>query len=442
MGIKNLNILINNYSSSTKPPKTFHYMVIDGNNLIISYLSSAMSVMSDNIDIAEQTSFILKCCYSMIVEELDKFVKRYKINEIWIVFDPNRKITYNIDPNTFDVIDKDMFNNTEPFVLNAKDDEHIKREKSRNSTVKQFDDDNKRELYGYRNINMLHKLLRTIQKALVGLSRFVLNVNTLDEEKDYLNELYYPKEDYKLYIAKSENNEADFVIKNLCEDFSILHDDYNILVVSKDTDYKVLLCDLRNVWISDLRVYSNQIVNPYNTWRKFFEPLVDISDDEMFDYVIRLAPLFGNDYTSGCGSIISITDKDKNNDKMNLPILLLFDPSIHCKINKRTNLGKFLLSYNYSLTLDENVKNFNKSLYTYYIQSVLLYTNYKFFREFKISTKKFCFQDSLNFIFTNILVKTLHTIPSSPTYELFCNKFYSSKEKTCDDMDLSSEYFL
>ena len=444
MGIKNLNILMNNYSSKIKPPKDFHYMVIDGNNLIISYLSSAMSVMASDINIAEQTNFILKYCYTMIIEEMDKFVKRYNIKEIWIVFDPNKRIKYNIDPKIFNIIDKDVFNNEEPFILNAKDDEHIKREKSRNNSVKQIDDDNKRELYGYRNINILHKLLRTIQKALVGLSRFILNVNILDEDKDYLNKSITPKEEYKLYIAKSENNEADFIIKNLCEDFSILHNNENILVVSKDTDYKVLLCNLENVWVSDLRVYnSNSIINPHNVWKKFFEPLKNINEDDIFENVIRLAPLFGNDYTASCGSIITISDKDKNNDDMNLPILMLFDPSIHYSINTRTNLGKFLSSYDYSLSLDENVKHFNKNFYNYYIQSVLLYSNYKFFREFKISTKKFTFQESLEFIYSNILVKNLHVIPSSPTCEDFCNKFYSSNitDKSDNELDLSSDYF-
>lgn len=440
MGVKNLNILFSNYNNHNAIPKEFNYVVIDGNNMIISFLSSSVKDIPEDYDITKQTHYILKQCYIMIVTELNKFVEKYNVKEIWFVLDPNKKICYNIDAEFFDLIDEEIFKenikeDSTKFKLTAKDEEHEKRNKQKNSSVIEFDDDDRREIYGYKNITLLHKLLRTIQKSLINLSRFSLKANSDDEEPDYLNKLIKLKDTVSFYVAQSYNNEADFVIKNLCEDFYNLHKDKNVLVISKDTDYKILLSDLPTVYISDLRVRSSDtIVNPLSMWLKFFEPL-GLTEDEIYYYVIRLAPLFGNDYTTGTAPIININKDVKN---MNLCVLKLFSPNINAKIPKISSFGKFINKYDYTKSLEENIKNYNTKFYNHYIRSVLLYTNYRYFRDFWIMTNKNNFDNNLKFIYENILLKNLKTINSVKDVNDFVNKFYNIDKQEVEDME---DYF-
>ena len=439
MGVKNLNVLLNLYKNDQSIiPKTMYLAVIDGNNMLITFLQSAIKNLNYGIDIIKQTENIMCMVYERVIKELDKFVRLYGLKEIWIVFDPRHKLEYNIDVDLFNLLDIEYFKNkynADKFVLTSKDTEHVKRQKSRQYSEKTFDDALEKELYGYQNQRIANKLIKILQKTLVNASRFTNGCNWLDEDYDYLTNKYKPKEEYKLYIVQGEHTEADLIIKNLIEMFNTLYSNENFMVISKDTDYKILFSNLANVWCSELNCNRADIINPYLTWMNFFKPLTDkqpISPNELYNMVIRLAPLIGNDYTAGYSSIITL----RNEYNMNLPILKLFDKSINAPVNVRTNLGKFLLRYHYNNTLDENVKMYSNELYSVYIESVVIYTNWLMFSDdFAINTKHIDFNENLKLVYNIVLAPEFNESMKAKDENEFVKLFYAVHDDENEEMD-------
>ena len=439
MGVKNLNILLNLYKNEqTDVPTTMYLAVIDGNNMLITFLQSAIKNLSYGIDIVKQTENIICMVYERVIKELDKFVRIYNLKEVWVVFDPRKKLEYNIDADLFNLIDIEYFKNkynSDKFVLSSKDTEHIKRQKSRQYSEKTFNNPLEKELYGYQNQRIANKLVKMLQKTLVNASRFTNGCNWLDEDYDYLTNKYKMKEDYKLYIVQGEHTEADLIIKNLIEMFNVLHPNDNFLVISKDTDYKILFSNLANVWCSELNCNRSDIISPYLTWSNFFKPLTDkhpISPTELYNMVIRLAPLIGNDYTAGYSSIITL----RNDSNMNLPILKLFDKDINAPINCRTNLGKFLLRYHYGNTLDENIKMYDSELYSVYIESVVIYTNWLMFgNDFAVNTKHINFDENLKLIYNIVLLPEFSESMKAKDENDFVNLFYAVHNDDNKELD-------
>ena len=435
MGVKNLNILINLFKNNYKDvPREMYSAVVDGNNMLITFLQSAVSNLSFGMNIVEQTNYIISTVYERVIKEFDKFVKTFHLHEIWLVFDPRKKFEYNIDRKLFNLIDYDYFDNKykgETFTLSSKDNEHNKRERGRMYSEKTFDNDNDKELYGYRNQRIANKLVKIIQKLLIDVSRFTNGCDYLNEEHNILTSKYKMTEKYKLYIVQGEHTEADLIIKNLVEMFNTLHSNYNFLVVSKDTDYKILFANRPNVWCSDLNCNRLNVVSPYIMWCNFFKPLTDYKDIDIYKAVIRLAPLIGNDYTAGCSSIITI----RNDKEINLPILRLFNKNIITSINMRTNLGKFLSKFNYDKTLDENVKVYDKSLYDAYIESVVIYENWLMFgNDYYVNTKQMDLDENLKLVY-NIILKNEFNNLSAKDENDFINMFHEINNKSINEFD-------
>lgn len=479
MGIKNLKYLFKNIKCQ-QTPSTFQTMVVDGNNLIVTFLCSAKSkvekeyTLNDwqgfSIDIVKQTKFILIEAYKMILNELRRFVNRYSIEEIWITFDPTKNMTYDIEVDKFNLIDPSYFNTLEKhnnvISLNLKEEEHKKREQSRstsrdklNSTLSSINDNEYykelgdielikaivKQSYGYNDSTLLHKLSRMLQKALISKSRFTLDMNYKDEREDFLNLNVNIDVNCKLYTARAKD-EADLVIKNICNDIDIINNgNVNILVMSKDTDYKVLFADTPSIYITDLHCeYFIPLFHPYSAWRE----VLPSSITNVYDYVIRLAPIFGNDYTTGHG-LITLTD---NNDGVQLiNALLKFESK---ELNKRTTLYKFLSAFSETeeiispVELDNRIKTFmDKNYYTRYLQSVVIYTNFTYFHKFEISTKKFDFDTNLDFVYNNILLPTFENIyefdTTSNIKELLqsVNKLDDFKKSFYSENTISDEYF-
>lgn len=479
MGIKNLKYLFKNVKCY-QLPTSFQTLVVDGNNLIVTFLCSAKSKVekeypiSDwqgfSIDIVKQTKFILIEAYKMILNELKRFVNRYNIEEIWITFDPTKNMTYDIQLDKFNLVDPTYFNNLEHhenvISLNLKEEEHKKREQSRttsrdklHSTLSSIDDSEYykelgdielikaivKQSYGFNDSTLLHKLSRMLQKALISKSRFTLGMNYKDEREDFLNLNANIDVNARIYTARAKD-EADLVIKNICNDIDIINNGkVNILVMSKDTDYKVLFADTPSIYITDLHCECFvPLFHPYSAWRE----ILPSSITNVYDYVIRLAPIFGNDYTTGHG-IITLSD---NNDGVQLiNALLNFDNK---DLNKRTTLYKFLSAFTKTdgiITineLDNRIKLYmDKNYYTRYLQSVVIYTNFTYFHKFEISTKKFDFDVNLDFVYNNILLPAFDSIyefsTTSNLRELLSsvNKLEDFKKSFYSEITISDEYF-
>ena len=481
MGIKNLKYLFKNIKCENIPSE-FHTMVVDGNNLIVTFLYSAKSKIEKeyplndwqgfSIDIVKQTRCILLEAYRMIITELNRFVKRYKLNEIWITFDPTKNMRYNISLDKFNLIDSSYFETLEHddknvISLNMKEDEHKKREQSRNTSKDKIHttltsiegSEYYREMgdielvktlykqsYGYNDMTLLHKLSRMLQKALISKSRFTLGVNFKDEREDFINLHTNVDIGCKLFVARAKD-EADLVIKNICNDIDIINGGKaNILVMSKDTDYKVLFADSPSVYITDLHCeYYIPLFHPYTAWREILPK--EITGD-VYDYVIRLAPIFGNDYTTGHGII---TLSDTNDGSEQLLSLLTFSNK---GLNKRSTLYKFVTAFSESngiitpTELDSRVKTFmDTNYYTKYLQSIVIYKNFNYFCNFDISTKKFDFDANLDFVYNNILSPVFEELyefeTNSNAKELVSvsKKLVDFKKSFYTENKLSDEYF-
>lgn len=479
MGIKNLKYLFKNIKCQ-HTPSAFHTMVVDGNNLIVTFLCSAKSTLDKeyrlnewqgfSIDIVKQTKLILLEAYKMILNELRKFVNRYELKEIWITFDPTKNMTYDIALDKFNLIDSAYFKTLEQkdniVSLNLKEEEHKKREQSRNMSkekmntnitsietsefYKLFDDMELvktiyKQSYGYNDTTLLHKLSRMLQKALISKSRFSLGLNFKDEREDYLNLNTNIDINCKLYIARAKD-EADLVIKNICNDIDVINSGkINILVMSKDTDYKVLFADTPSVYITDLHCeYFIPLFHPYSAWREILPPGIT----NVYDYVIRLAPIFGNDYTTGHGLI---TLSETNNGISYINSLLTVSNK---DVSKRSNLYKFLLPFKENegvitvKQLDEMIKaNTDENYYTKYLQSVVIYTNYTYFHKFEITTKKFDFDANLDFVYKNILLPVFNKLYTFTTNSSVKDLISSSEELSdfkksfYTDNNIDDEYF-
>ena len=482
MGIKNLKYLFKTIKC-TDVPKAFHTMVVDGNNLIVTFLFSAKSKIEKDytlndwqgfsIDIVKQTRLILLETYKMIINELNKFVKRYALNDIWIVFDPTKNMRYNIMLDKFNLVDRSYFDTLEHdeknvISLNLKEEEHKKREQSRNTSkdkihttitrisnseyFKSFGDiDLTTEIYkqsfGYNDMTLLHKLSRMIQKALISKSRFSLGVNFNDESEDYINANITDNLSCKLYTVRAKD-EADLVIKNICNDIDIITGGNNkILVMSKDTDYKVLFSDSPNIYITDLRCDPQQIFHPYSAWREVLPAQLVETHHNIYDYTIRLAPIFGNDYTIGHG-IINLSETTNGIEQLNAMLT-----SKLTGISKRSTLYKFINSFVRSdviLTIEEidnHIKSFMEQTYYHrYLQSVVIYKNFTYFSNYEISTKKFNFDANLDFVYNNILqpaFENIYEFESTSAKELIANatKLKDFKESFYTKQSIDNAYF-
>lgn len=496
MGVKNLNKLFAAYNLRQQYPKTFEYVIIDGNNMIFSFIASCVSNMKDNLSISEQIRYIIENTFKDLLSEINKFVNAYHTKEVWFILDPHKKITYKIDEKIFNLIDAEYYkkNIIEPYrikqeneketsssiLLHIKDDEQINRIESQKSAANRVYDKNidktndekdqqlKKQALYFKSGDGISKLTKTLQKCIIQYSRYSLGLIDGSEQDDFINDICKSvKINANLYAVRSKNNEADFIIKNLAHDLNILNSSYNILVISKDGDYNILLSNIPNVWIhKDLRCYR-KIFNPYSFWIEFFKPILDIVTSstytfDVYKFVYRLSPLFGNDYTRDKKidlSFINLGTISKDNNLLYLFITI--NEKEYKELRANTNLNKFLRwRYNkYDRERNENefisfsdfdqlLKDYREDFYIKYLQSIVLYENYIYFREFKITTKNMNLENDIKFIYKHILLEEftdgiLIDRNNKMTEEIFRKDFleYDSKNSAAENEERITNEF-
>lgn len=426
MGVKYLNSLMNKHrNSSAQNPSKYGALVIDGNNLVMTYLAAAAEThmpRGGNMSIAEQLEYILSDTYGRIINEFDRYVHTFGVKEIWMVFDPKWHATYPIDIDVFDLPDYDYFNDlavkngSHQFNLMCKDNEHKKRIGQKQSRRKTFADQKEKALFGLRDPLIYNNLTRTIQRLVRSIANSTNGGEFTEADENYLTKLYPMKEQYTLYYVQGTHTEADLIIKYVAETITSVSDDY-VLVASKDTDYKILFCDNPSVYCTDINCKPASIMSPYITWRNIFSSIGLGHEDHLYEYIIRLAPLIGNDYTSGCATILNPT--------YDTEILKIFCPSLGINLHPNTNLYKFAAAYNYELSLDENIKNYDPRLYSAYIESVCVYKNWdKFSSDFEISKTRVPLDVCIKQFFDKFIVKEFGEAAGAKTADEFLDQFY------------------
>ena len=76
-------------------------------------------------------------------------------------------------------------------------------------------------------------------------------------------------------------SETDFVIRSLA--FTRADEDNEVLVLSVDTDYLVLLSDVEHAYLKKIQLTEKKILYPYEIWRE------TLGVELTFEQIVKLA---------------------------------------------------------------------------------------------------------------------------------------------------------
>lgn len=296
MGIHNLNYLFVDsldYSKQIKENNKIKTVIVDGSNLVITYLSAVVSGLVYN----EPEQQLLQR-YKQIIEEttysisnvLKTYQHIYKDAELIVIFDSTSNPDYRIRQGK------------EFKIIKAKELESKTRAARRNNDSK----------------------LKSI------IERMKLDGKTDEEIECYLQWTYLNRPDNYFKLVKDVTNylvhttdfpvtflsgvsETDFVIRSLA--FTRADEDNEVLVLSVDTDYLVLLSDVEHAYLKKIQLTEKKIMYPYEIWKETLG--VELS----FERIVKLAIIFGCDYNEHSGLII-LDAKDVNKNINNTNALL------------------------------------------------------------------------------------------------------------------------
>jgi hypothetical protein len=108
-------------------------------------------------------------------------------------------------------------------------------------------------------------------------------------------------------------SETDFVIRSLA--LARADEDNEVLVLSVDTDYLVLLSDVEHAYLKKIQTNERRVLYPYEIWREA------LGEELAFEQIVKLAIVFGCDYNEHSG-LITLDTKDVNKNKNNVTALL------------------------------------------------------------------------------------------------------------------------
>jgi len=405
MGVHNFNKLKNKFEPTTK--KQFDYIVIDGSNLLITFLSTSINellekygkniVDTPSVDILHQCVFVIKNTTNVVIRHVESLVKKYQAKEAYIVMDPIETPIYIINNDdeyvkkifSDDIVNEDI---TEESIIKCrlKFSEQEKRRKYddvdkckqkitggtklylncdddfKNYIKTNYDDPD--EEFNKKSSEIVSLLLNT---SLLTFQHQVIKLLplTLNEMSSKLKN----NEFIKLVRAKSE---ADLTIKCIASNMT-----GSVLVISKDTDYYVLFADMENVYCVEIG-YHKPVYNPYSIWKQF------LGEHYSYDYVIRISPIFGNDYTVHS----KIIDCGTNHD--DILSLFNFNGKLSSLVNNlRKTVGKLVNKFHKTLEnkqsilkpedIDEIIYKHENKFFKGYYSSVKIYSNWKVYGEYE-----------------------------------------------------------
>ena len=349
MGIHNLNYLFVNsldYSTRIKENNKIKTVIVDGSNLVITYLSAVVSGL-----VRDEPEQQLLQRYKQIIEEttysisnvLKTYKHIYKDAELIVIFDSTSNPDYRIRQGK------------EFRIIKAKELESKTRAARRNNDSK----------------------LKSI------IERMKLDGKTDEEIECYLQWTYLNRPDNYFKLVKDVTNylvhttefpvtflsgvsETDFVIRSLA--FTRADEDNEVLVLSVDTDYLVLLSDVEHAYLKKIQLTEKKIMYPYEIWKE------TLGVELTFEQIVKLAIIFGCDYNEHSGLII-LDAKDVNKNINNTNALLKsFDESsahfgstrlkkikdalkkVGININKRNDMNDEQLVSTLDLLVDDNFK--------------------------------------------------------------------------------------
>lgn len=323
MGIHNLNSLfIYNKVVTKELREKIKTIIIDGSNLIITYLSAIVSSIKANSEdqstlaqqklnqtVVERYVSIVTQTTDAIMNVLNVYHQSYKNAKFIIIFDSTSNPDYRIKAE----------NSNEFIIIKAKELESLTRAQRRNNDNKVKEIIDRMTVEGYTQDEIDCYLQRI---------HFDSPDNYFKLVKDVTNYMCYL---YGNTMTKNDNSdsyitfisgisETDFVIRSLA--FTHADVDNEVLVLSVDTDYLVLLSDVPYVYTKKIQLNNNTIVYPFELWEQTLG--VELS----YDQIAKLAIIFGCDYNGHSGLI---TLDSKNNAKNIDMVKALLEPMDVCR---------------------------------------------------------------------------------------------------------------
>ena len=298
MGIKNLNYLFANATDYSTSKMKFNTIIIDGSNLIITYLCATVAgityrnpsdcIIDRTTQIIKETVAIIK---NSIVMTRRKFLN--KDGNLIIMFDtssnPDYKIRVGRDASaSFDVPSNGYK------IVKAKEQESLNRAKRRCDCDKSEREVEMMRLNGATEEEIIIKLQKTFLNSPNHHFKLVKYITDV-----VVNELSSEIPSIKFYRSLSE---TDFVIRNLALVHTLNETD-KVLIMSADTDYLVLTSDIENVYVKKTQHQDQKIIYPYEAWRQV------LNRDLSYEEVCMLGIIFGCDYNNHSGYIL--IDKNK-----------------------------------------------------------------------------------------------------------------------------------
>ena len=391
MGVKELNKVLSNCTPED-PTKPHQVIIIDGSNLIFQALTSMSSKLKKSYEnqiwksidcpFMDAFHFILNGAFNFVSDVIDDYIERVK--EIYIVMDPNQTPRYLINTTmSFNhkyenmVLSETDIENKTSIDYNVKADEQELRKKRTSKT-----EDISNEIEHIRQLknpptNLSDEQIETIISIYKQSFCFLNNLEILKLSWSVLKKIDLHYHDRNVKIVDSED-EADLVIKNVAHTFS---PDVDILVLSMDTDYNILFSDSPNVDTASL-MNRDLIYNPHNCWKQI------LGDAFSYDVVIRLAPIFGNDYTVGEVLISAKNYVDA------LALLNIDNKFNTLKQSQRKKIYKYIMGIKQpeGLTtpeyLDDIIYKANKDYFKKYYLSTIIYGNWSWYNKYKIMDKQ------------------------------------------------------
>jgi len=385
MGILNLNKFIQKsrvYKYGEINPSV---VVIDGSNYLFSRMMSRFAKLkaefsienwkSVDIDLLFQTKYLVENVSRDLVYKIRNIINMYTDVSVYFVMDPfHGKPLYHIDSSmkynekyiSVLVTNEELENGID---IDFKSEEQQKRKNARN----------------HDDINIKHK--ETLRSLIQDSSDYDL-VNGVYDQSTWYNT------DSRFHVIKScvlailseefkdrnlvvvAEDEADLVIKNIAVQNQISGRD--ILIMSRDTDYFALFADIPEAYWEDFA--TGNVYNPYTTWSEYF--------GEYFSYelIIRLCPVFGNDYTvkeriiscENFEDVLTLIESHTNN-------------KCYKSLNKIKSLYKVLekglaleRNEDICLYLDDLMHNYSDKYFLKYYSSVLIYENWNKYNRYSI----------------------------------------------------------
>jgi hypothetical protein len=400
MGIKDLNKFVQQVGHPIKKKIDFKTIIIDGNNLLISYLSkSYSSIKSKNYDLFKQLENMISSTIQCIKNLIYSLKRRYKDVDIIIVFDPIKTPIYRIEKDESETIEENKNESKDedkPFkeLDLKKETQNKRRERMNNSKVQNLIEQIKFETG--ENFEESEPLIQCVEQMFY-YSDMSNILKLTDLIKNILN-----SELVNLGIYSIQSiSEADLVIKYIS---SISFKP--CLVMSKDTDYFVLLSDIKNVYKSELSTDSN-IYYPLKLWKKInLNPL----EFEDLKKIFLISSMTGNDYNVQT----SLIKPDKD-----IYLKILKDNIDPSDFNKRTNIYKFLIKNNV-----DSYKTLKDSLLSLklYKNSFEVYLNWDINHDYVLLNNTS--EDELNILLQNYINNIiLKAFPKVYTFNFKLNTF-------------------